>query len=460
MSCKKKKDRLNLVLQILKLQEFIMCLEKINTRIVVYNDKSILNNFIMPLVETPLTLLQWVTNGKTYYITLEDNKDPSTLYKDKETTSKITRACKKIFGTIAIIFLFPIVGLALFIKIIILNTENSKENYNYIKIHKNFPILVKNNFSKVPQNLKPSKKELRDSENINIKKILTLWDKVGKKHLSYEEIKNHLNTWLNDVVPNPKKYTHIDEKLAPLAAKQLEKNLKLIINLITTKDIHNDKLEETILNLYSSSKVCSPTWIEVVDQEYKKHKGGSVEDRILMYVQKIKEETILAFSQKILNLEWHSLNYMRQLFKNELGLGEVLYDTITILKWYQYILISLGITFGQYERFSKKNCRIFFYRNFSHERLIKQLEKKINMDTLGNCDPDISTYLESCAIKHAKKEGIDVTSNDFDSANYVYENFYETKKVITPKGKEKIQFLINYDGATEILIKLGLLDYA
>lgn len=386
-----------------------------------------------------ITPLRWLLNGKEYTVirkVSDDSLDYSHTLRDAS-LSKCERVVKRILGFLGTVFLFPLVLIGFIAKRITEN-EYSKEDYAMTESIRDFtgPSLLRDKISKSP--LPIASPTLVVSNTHNIDSIVTIWEKVGKTHVDYDKIRNHLDDWLKNTVPVPDKYTFISQKRAPQAAADLQNYLGHIIQIIEDGKISDDRAEQVILALYDASIVCPPTWLEVALKQYEILKGGDgAEQRVLNYVQQIKEDLIIDFTSTLEDVEWHALNYMRWLVGKELGLdvSHLKYDSAVINK-----IIP---------QYSKSVCLKIFHEHYTPDALINGMITKINLDKLGNFDPELALYLENAGVKKAKEEGIDVDSDEFDSAMYVLESYYVEKDG---------GYMINELGATQLLIETGLMD--
>lgn len=374
----------------------------------------------VPIADFLLTPVRWMVNGKHYHVVrkVSESEFPYSHTLKPATISKTEKIAKIILGTLGTILLFPLVLVGFGIKICTRN-QYSLENYFYAKsVAENLdtaePSILHNTLNQAPLVISVPKKV---SKKISLEELLSIWDKVGKNNSNYEEVKNHLNEWITESVPNPEKYNYISEKIAPEAAADLQRYLRLIIKELQSSKHNNDTAERVILSLFDASKVCSPTWLEVAIKEYRTLKGGGGQrQRILRYVQEIKEEIILDWARKnIPDGHWHILNYARWLMGKELGLdtSHISYDAAAQQK-------EDGI-------FTKEMCRGLFFEHYTTEYLIEALIEKINYDNNGNYDQELGKILGSILETEAKNEGIDTEDEDWDVAMKTLEKYFDQK---------------------------------
>jgi len=371
------------------------------------------------LANALITPLRWFANGRHYKV-LHKNNDLLIPIKHK-TLSKSHATTRKIFGLLGTILLSPLVITGLLIK-----CASSFRKFRAKDI-----TFSKKIFSLAPINIEPPS---NDDTTSNLNELITIWDRVGQSNSQYSAIKQQLTTWINDKVPNPNQYTFINQTIATEAAAKLQRYLDYIIVELQTAD--ENIAERTLTALYDASLVCSPTWIEIAAKEYSHLKGGGTQkERILRYIQDIKEDLILEYGRQYTEFEWHVLNYARHFLGKEFGLNR------------SNIKYDANITDNVQLEFTKERCCQIFYQIFTENNLIQGLIAKINLDTKGNYDQDLNALLKDRALKLAQDEQIDTQSNKFDIAMYTLEKFFDEKD-----GK----YLINEMGVKQILIAIDL----
>ncbi len=133
-----------------------------------------------------------------------------------------------------------------------------------------------------------------------------------------------MKEWIKDSVPYPEKYSFINAKVGALAAESLQLYLKAIAARLSELKSPK-KTEQVLVELNKASKVCAPTWLEVAKREYVNlYVASDAENRILKYIQEIKEEIIQDFINRIPGAHWNKLNEVRWAAGQELGLDDSL----------------------------------------------------------------------------------------------------------------------------------------
>lgn len=196
-----------------------------------------------------------------------------------------------------------------------------------------------------------------------------------------------------------------------LFCKELSLYLKGIIKKIESGEVSKDKEREILMELAKASTQCYPTWLEVAARLYSQIHGQeeTVEVKLLRVIQEYKESIILQFCQKDANMEWHSLNFVRNILGEELGLN-------TILNSLDPYSLDRDRGFG------KKFTRWLFLQRYENVNpLISSVQTNINMQTY-----DQSYY--DFLINVMKQKGIK------NPQEYVATHFYNEDYKLTAAG--------------------------
>lgn len=385
-----------------------------------------------------LTPLRWAVGGKRYTVCKvisDESMEFSHLYRFSS-SSKLASVMYKITGVALTLLLFPIVLLGIHLK----NkkaTPALQESFQLLStLETTSPLLYRDKFSlaPIPINIE---KELKAWPIVDFQKtIINKWEEVGKGSENYESIKNQLTGWLYNRVPLPSKYTFISEKLASIACKELQGYLKFIA-ICLDNETDSNLAEQVIMNLSQASSVCSPTWLEVAKEQcYKLKSADSQKERLLRFVQIIKEELIIDFAQKNFSGGWHPINFVRAKVGKEFGLK------IQSRKFDQTIQDDA------YKKINEIFLKNLFYQVYSTDVLIEMLADKINLDNshTNGYDQKLGEMLDRCAEREARKQ-VDFDEELFDPAMYVIEHFYDVAN-----GK----YSLNRKGALQLLMEIGL----
>lgn len=186
-----------------------------------------------------------------------------------------------------------------------------------------------------------------------------------------------------------------------LFCQQLTLYLNGIIKKIETGEISKEKESEILLELAEASTRCYPTWLEVSAKLYAEvhNQVESVEIKLLRFLQNYKESLILEYSQKEADVQWHALNYVRNILGLELGLNRVLNN-------HDPYAAQNDPTFG------KSLTKWLFLQMYENaNRLISSIHLMIDSQPYDRC------YAEFL-IKIVQDQGIT------DATDYVEEHFY------------------------------------
>ncbi len=186
-----------------------------------------------------------------------------------------------------------------------------------------------------------------------------------------------------------------------LFCKQLSVLLQVIIKKLESGKIPKEKEEDILKELAEASTRCYPTWLEVAAKLFAEMNGQSetVEVKLLRFIQDYKETLILNFSQKVLNAQWHALNFVRNILGTELGLN-------TSLNEHDPYAAKNDATFG------KNLTKWLFLQQYENANaLISAVQTMINLKAYDASYADL-------LIKITQDLGIP------DPADYVAEHFY------------------------------------
>lgn len=426
-------------------------------------------NFISNLFMQPT---QGLFDGRSYFVYFNEEGDFSHICFN-EVTSRVITLLKTFTGLIHTSFcLFNIIGLAM--KTISYHAEPNEAYFfaeGAVNGHHKWPMINMAAMRTLPPKIEPTAKELKAIQSLKLTDLLTIWDAASSSHAQAKKIHQDLKGWLSHIVPKPEKYNYISQKVAPLASAKLTRTLLLIIHqLQTLSHLTSDQKERFILRIYDKAfftseelhtrlvppnaplarrVTCSPTWIEVAEQVYKELKGaGAVQDRLLHYLQQIKEDIIYETSEDIqrryptYNIEWHGLNIGRTLIGREIALDR------------SNLQFDSTFHFNLFEGLAFKYPALFlFYRHCSPQGLKDRLIKKIALDHQGihtnGLDQDLMLFLKPDAQKHALACKINPEDADFDLARYVMETYFEQDSTTN-------KYQVNDLGAQALLNRIGI----
>lgn len=427
---------------------------------------------------------QYLSDQRTYFVYTDKHGDFSHICFNVE-TSCVIRFFKTFIGVIHTCFcLFNLIGLG--IKTI---SYLKGANFTYFIAQaaieptpgkpiktQSWPMINIAAMKRPPVKVAPTDEELKVIQFLKLTDLLSIWKQVGYSHTQYAKIKIDLEKWLTSIVPFPSKYNYISQLVAPEAVEKLKQNLLLIINQLSTLDtLTLDQKEQFILRIYDkvffSTKelkgriidrdgqlenrvTCSPTWIEITEQIYKELKrGATTTNRLLQYLQQIKEDIIYEVSERIqkkfpmIDIEWHSLNMVRTLIGKSIGLDR------SNLKFDSTFNLPL------LERLVFKHPLLYlFYWYCSPQELKGRLVKKITLDHSGKrssgFDQEFAKFIEPFAKEHARQSKINPDAEDFDVATYIMNVFFDRKK--GGKNPAIPKFCINELGAKALLRSIDI----
>ncbi len=150
--------------------------------------------------------------------------------------------------------------------------------------------------------------------------------------------------------------------------QQVSLYLKAILQKMRSGDIDNDKEEQILKELAEASTRCYPTWLQTAYSLYADvhNQEETVPDKLLRAIQEYKESLTLEFVQNELGLQWHALNFVRNILGAELG-----FDTE---------LNELDPYGGQQDNiFGKALTKWLFLQKYTDvNRLVEAIRTKIN----------------------------------------------------------------------------------
>jgi len=424
---------------------------------------------------------QSLFDHRTYYFYTTKAGDFSHICYD-EVTSKVREYFNTFIGVIHSCYcLFNVVGLVM--KTLTYFKTQSEAYFlaeaaiteSFVKKTQKWPMINTAALAQCPPRVDPTEEELEAIKSIKTTDLIAIWNEVAD-HSEKVKIEQDLNDWLTKIVPHPEKYTYIAKEVAPEAAATLEKNLKLVIHQMRTQpDLTKAQKERHIISIidkafFSEAELamhpahskdplenrvaCSPTWIEVTQQVYKELKGGhTVQIRLLLYLQQIKEDIIHELSEEIqrsgflANIEWHGLNIGRTLIGKEIGLdrSNLKYDSTFELGVTSQMLLKYPVLYR------------FFQRCPPHE-LKTRLIKKISLDHLGEktngLDQELMAFLKPFAKDYFERHNIDYEADALPLSEWGIENFM-TKYFFDYDAQEK-KYHFNLLGAEGLLTLMGI----
>lgn len=256
--------------------------------------------------------------------------------------------------------------------------------------------------------------ELESDQSIDIK---ILSDKFNQLNIvnrrlpgqtSKEDYLLRLCTWT--ATQNANLYPD-DPAKRELFCKQLSFSLKGIIKKINSGEVPKDKEKNILIELAEASTRCYPTWLEVSAKLFAEVNGQAetVEVKLLRLIQEYKESIILDFCQKEADLQWHALNYVRNILGYELGLN-------TVLNQHDPYARQDDPTFGK-----GLTKWLFLQRYGNVNRLISSIQTIINSQNY-----DVSYY--EFLLDTAKQKGIEKPTE------YVENHFYDEDSKLNAAG--------------------------
>lgn len=258
---------------------------------------------------------------------------------------------------------------------------------------------------KVPQ-------EIESDQAIN---IMTLSEKYNQLNLSYKtpsdkNLKQQaLYQLCCETVNNINNTNQFRTDL--LFYKQLSIYLKGIIKKIDSGKISDDKVKSILMELAEASTRCRPTWLETSAKLFAEvnDEVETAEVKLLRFVQEYKETITLEYFQQEVNVQWHSLNYVRNILGKELGLN----TTLNVLDPYA----SIGVTI-----FPEGLIKWLFLQRYENvNRLISSVQTMINKNKY-----DVSYY--DFLLNAVKKKDI------ANPVAYVEQHFYSEDFKLTEAG--------------------------
>lgn len=130
---------------------------------------------------------------------------------------------------------------------------------------------------------------------------------------------NRLCEWINFQSEQIYEY---DPAKRELFCKEVSLFLKGIIKKMNDGSVPNDKIKDILMELAKASMVCYPTWLNMAAKLYNEiHGRDTAVENVLRMVQEYKEALILEFVQQEADVQWHSLNFVRNIVGDDLGLN-------------------------------------------------------------------------------------------------------------------------------------------
>lgn len=437
------------------------------------------SNFISNILMRPT---QSLFDQRTYYFYTKEKTDDFSHICFDEVTSKVVHYFNLFVGVIHSCYcIYNLVGFA--IKVFSYLTQPSIAYFlaesaiseSFVNKTTQWPMINTSAISRCPPKVDPTDEELEAIKTIKTTELVDIW-KSASNHSKKDEIAEDLNLWLTRIVPNPEKYTYIAKEVAPEASATLEQNIKLIIYQIRrNKELSNDVIERHILAIVDKAYLseeekrthpshsedplenriaCSPTWIEVAQQVYKELKGGgTVESRLLLYLQQIKEDIIHELSEEMQrdgslpNIEWHGLNMGRMVIGKEIGLdrSNLKYDSTFKLPVSIQIILKYPILYRFFQRCPPQELK---------DRLIKKISYDHQGKGSNGLDQELMAFIEPYAETHFKDNKIDYEDDklpmeDWGLANHITKHFFDYD------NKEK-KYHFNDLGAKALLTSIGI----
>lgn len=396
-----------------------------------------------------LSPARWLCGGRSYTVL----QDESGTYSHAVSYGRVnifTEMVQRIIGFLATVLLSPLILVGLLVKHL---SSSDREAYGFIQMctEQKIPMLRYDALSLRPVSTSLSADEVAKLEAIEYVTLCDVWNRVGKQSENPAVVRNQLENWLEKQVPYTSTYTHIPPNELENAKIVLERNLKVIALACADPMVADSLKEEALGRLYAASLVCSPTWVEESDALALLFKKANTPiQKLLRWVQQVKEDLILTFIQREKFAHWHGLNYARYIMGRECGLN------------YEAAAFD-GTVFNAVGAPSKSECLELFVQFFSPQVFIEALTKKIRFANPikgeeNGSDADINSLLAECADEHAKAAGIDIQHKDYDSAIYVLNAFYD--KDIPEEGHTQQQkYRINEEGVKQLLIQTGFLGF-
>jgi hypothetical protein len=224
---------------------------------------------------------------------------------------------------------------------------------------------------------------------------LNLPDKRPSDQTSRKQCLSRLCEWT--ATANNNLYPDAPQKRALFCA-QLTLFLRGIIKKLESASA--DQKKDILMELAEASTRCYPTWLEVSGRLFAELNGQAetVQVKLLRFLQDYKESIILDFCQNQVDLQWHALNYVRNILGEELGLN-------TDLNHHDPYAGDKDAVFG------KGLTKWLFLQKYENvNRLISAVQTRINQDC------DVSYY--DCLVQTVKDRGIE------DPNDYVATHFY------------------------------------
>lgn len=196
-----------------------------------------------------------------------------------------------------------------------------------------------------------------------------------------------------------------------LFCKQLSIFLKGIVTKIESGDVAADKQRDLLMELAEASTRCYPTWLEVSAKIYAELHGQAetVEVKLLRLIQDYKESIILEFCQTEADVQWHTLNFVRNILGRELGLN-------TMLNAHDPYAGNQDAVFGK-----SLTKWLFLQRYENVNRLVSGIQSTINAQPY-----DVSYY--DHLVKIVTDEGIE------NPGEYVADQLYTEDYKLNAKG--------------------------
>ncbi|WP_420422274.1 hypothetical protein [Simkania sp.] len=401
------------------------------------------SNLISNLLLRPT---QSLFDQRTYFFYTKENGDDFSHICFDEVTSKVMHYFNLFIGVIHSCYcIFNLAGFAM--KVFSYLTQPSVAYFlaesaiseSFVKKTTQWPMINTSAISRCPPQIDPTDEELEAIKTIKTTDLIDIWNKVSN-HSQRDKIAQDLHDWLTLIVPYPDKYTYIAKEVAPEAAATLEQKLKLIIHQIRENpELSDDVIERHILSIVDKAYLskqeqlshaphsddplenlvaCSPTWIEVTEQVYKELKGGeTVETRLLLYLQQIKEDIIHELSEEMQrdgtlpNIEWHGLNMGRIVIGKEIGLdrSNLKYDSTFKLPGSVQIILKYPVLYRFFQRCPPQELK---------ERLIKKISYEHQGKKTKGLDPELMTFIEPYAKAYFKDNKIDYEDDDLPTSEW------------------------------------------
>lgn len=208
-----------------------------------------------------------------------------------------------------------------------------------------------------------------------------------------------------------------------LFCSQLSIFLKGLLKKIDSGEVSKEKETDLLIELAEASTRCYPTWLEVGAKLFAEVYGQTetVSVKLLRFIQEYKESIILEFCDKEVDLQWHSINFVRNILGHELGLNIALNE-------YDPYAVQTDRAFG------KVLTRWLFLQRYENvNRLISSVQSRINAQKY---DPSF----HDCLVSAIKEQGIEKPED------YVAEHFYSEDHI-----------LLNEAGVNLLLRSIGVL---